>query len=840
MSAEESIDALLKLPVFGTPATQREKQFLAAMQAALTHHLEACPAFARYAVGRGTDAGKMPMRLEDFPYLPVQAFKENAELLRSVAESEVRSVLKSSATRGVPSVVAVDKVTAKRQVRALAAVLEAVFGGKRRPFIVLDVDPQGADRAAMGARNAAVRGFLNLASEVRYVMKADASGALVLDEGLLAEALAAVSESAEPAVIFGFTYVLYAHVVEPLLASGGQVVLPAGSFVAHIGGWKKLADRAVDSAKFGADVSRAFGVDAARIVDFYGFTEQMGITYPDAPGGDKCCPVFAEVIVRDPVTHAPLPDGEEGLLEFLTPLPHSYPGIAVLTDDMGVVTGRGEADGWSGTRFRVTGRAKRAEARGCGDIMGEKVARPASLAARVMRPAGPGEARLLFSGEANHVAGPWQAPVELADLPKVDNLSALAGQLREARARLDAYSVDELGALIGAAAARWGAPGSPLAALRQQGLQFLTSWCRSDALRRTADNALHGARGHLDGFRPVGGSARTMLLARPRGLVCHWLSGNVPLLAMLTLAQSILSRNANLLKAASQFTRTLPLLLDAFRGLEVKTPAGRVLRGDDVLASIAVVYFSRDDEASALAMSSEADVRLAWGGREAMESILALPRTLGCEDILFGPKLSMMVVGREALAEGRARQKLVRGAATDASVFDQYACASPHTIFVERGGEWSPEAFAEQLALEMEKALARIPKEPEDPAAAAQIKALRLRAELVGRVWHSDDGAWTVIYDETSGGLAPPSYSRTITVKPVEDAFAVLPLVSADIQTVGLALSGERRLEFARQAALRGAERFPDVGRMTFFDSPWDGLFPMERMVKWVTLGGPV
>jgi hypothetical protein len=34
-------------------------------------------------------------------------------------------------------------------------------------------------------------------------------------------------------------------------------------------------------------------------------------------------------------------------------------------------------------------------------------------------------------------------------------------------------------------------------------------------------------------------------------------------------------------------------------------------------------------------------------------------------------------------------------------------------------------------------------------------------------------------------------------------------------------------------------ERFPDLGRMTFFDSPWDGLFPMDRLVKWVTLGGP-
>jgi hypothetical protein len=29
--------------------------------------------------------------------------------------------------------------------------------------------------------------------------------------------------------------------------------------------------------------------------------------------------------------------GQEGRLEFVTPVPHSYPGNAVLTDDLGVI-----------------------------------------------------------------------------------------------------------------------------------------------------------------------------------------------------------------------------------------------------------------------------------------------------------------------------------------------------------------------------------------------------------------------------------------------------------------------------------------------------------------------
>ena len=42
----------------------------------------------------------------------------------------------------------------------------------------------------------------------------------------------------------------------------------------------------------------------------------------------------------------------------------------MLTDDLGVVTDDfGEIEGRHGTIFRITGRAKNAEVRGCGDIM---------------------------------------------------------------------------------------------------------------------------------------------------------------------------------------------------------------------------------------------------------------------------------------------------------------------------------------------------------------------------------------------------------------------------------------------------------------------------------------
>ena len=52
-------------------------------------------------------------------------------------------------------------------------------------------------------------------------------------------------------------------------------------------------------------------------------------------------------------------------------------------------------------------------------------------------------------------------------------------------------------------------------------------------------------------------------------------------------------------------------------------------------------------------------------------------------------------------------------------------------------------------------------------------------------------------------------------------------------------MSMEKRIQYGKVAARLGCERLPEIGRMTHFDSPWDGLYVMDRLVRWVTLGGP-
>jgi Acyl-protein synthetase, LuxE len=344
----------------------------AAVREAIQHHCTACPRFERWYGKQGADPDAEIDDLARVPFLPVSIFKRLS--LESVPEQEVVRVLKSSATSSqTPSRVVLDRITRDRQIRTLSVLMSAMMGPMRRPFVVLDAAAtQGAD-VELSARVAGLRGYLMMASETHYALEAR-DGRFDLNVERLEDLFSQLKARNVPVCLIGYTYMLYQYVVAPLARAGRRLQLPAGSMVLHFGGWKRLERQAVDRARLNAEVEQVFAMDEPCIRDVYGFTEQLGLIYPDDGNGVRMAPVYSEVIVRDPVTLESLPDGMPGLLEFITPLPNSYPGIALLLDDMGRIVSRDrEQNGRYGTRFEVLGRARGSEIRGCGDTLPEQI-----------------------------------------------------------------------------------------------------------------------------------------------------------------------------------------------------------------------------------------------------------------------------------------------------------------------------------------------------------------------------------------------------------------------------------------------------------------------------------
>ena len=815
-------DDLLRLEPYDD-SLEADALFMHALQEECIFHYEHNEMYQRFCDRKGFDPHKS-FTIEEIPPVSVSVFKELGFKLNSVPREDLTLALQSSATSGVPSTIVVDKETAKRQAKAMIKVIGEFIGKERKPFLIMDIDPRSSYKKLLGARFAAVTGYLRFANKTGYFLKADENNVSYFDvEGI--QEYVKTLEADKPVVVFGFTYILYQHVLQSIEKAGLKILLPKGSKIIHIGGWKKLESEKISKDLFNDRLSKCFGVKPTDVIDIFGFTEQMGLNYPDCECGWKHTSSYVKVLVRDTLTHEVLPPGKEGLLEFISPVPHSYPGNAVLTDDLGIIDAESCKNGRAGTRFKIVGRMKKAEVRGCGDILSQKLTfqKPTDYNSTKTH-----EAKLEVYLHQHSIT---------AEEP-LDQLKEIIKSLKKQQEWLNNQPIEAIIGLIGEVAKKW-ATDPKLMRIKDRGLLFLSSWCDEKHLRSVTNMGLRGNISYMDKFLPFPDSDKHYLKANARGLVCHWLAGNVQILGMFALVQCIISKNVNLLKVSSRDDGVFTDILNEFKGVTYTTEEGHAITGDDLLKTIAVIYFNRNADKFGEEMSKQADVRIAWGGRESVETVSNYPARYDAETVIFGPKLSYSVIAKEELASVQEAKKLARRVSVDVSVFDQTGCASPHNLYVEEGGVVSPEEFIGIIGDSMQKTELQIPKPQMSPEQVSQIHSIRGVYDFKGSVKGSDTMSWTLLLDDLDE-IDKPVYSRVLFVHKVKSIFDSLKYIDDNTQTIGIAAPTEKALAFATEATKRGVMRLPLIGRMLNFEMPWDGIFLFDRLVKWNTYGGPL
>jgi len=354
----------------------------------------------------------------------------------------------------------------------------------------------------------------------------------------------------------------------------------------------------------------------------------------------------------------------------------------------------------------------------------------------------------------------------------------------------------------------------------------LGEFIKKENLSRMLAFSLRGDYHVLDEFTEYPGIEQ-LLHCQPRGLAAHWLAGNVSALGLYSFIQTLLTKNVSILKASRHGYEELLTLFSILRSINI--PA---LSGEELCKSVSVILIDNEDRQNHEMLSRAADIRIAWGGQEAISAILSLPREYWCEDIIYGPKYSFAVIDKRGLERHRI---LAQRLAFDICMFDQYACSSPHTVFIEEGGPISVREFGDELAAALEMVSTKfLPKQDRDPNRSAQILATRAKYQMTGTVLASSSLEWTVVISREDG-LADPIFSRVIFLRTVDDIRSVVQYVNRRKQTLGVALSGENRKELLDALTLSGIDRCPPFGEMTRFESPWDGMFAIDRMVRWVS-----
>jgi hypothetical protein len=294
----------------------------------------------------------------DIPFLPVRLFKQ-LELL-SVPRDDVFKTMTSSGTSGqTPSRIFLDRTTALNQTKALTRIVSAVTGAQRMPMIVVDSPAVIKDRGLFSARGAGILGFSIFGRDRIFAL--DDSMKLNIDA--LVQFL--YKHTGIPVFIFGFTFMVWQHLYKALLSSSRQLDLSQAILV-HGGGWKTLISESVSSTVFRERLQAVCGI--TRVHDYYGMVEQTGSIYMECEQGHLHASTYSDVIVRRHHDFTLAGVGEAGLIEVVSVLPGSYPGHALLTEDEGVVLGEDDCPcGRLGKYFKVLGRIKSAELRGCSD-----------------------------------------------------------------------------------------------------------------------------------------------------------------------------------------------------------------------------------------------------------------------------------------------------------------------------------------------------------------------------------------------------------------------------------------------------------------------------------------
>ncbi len=360
-----TFDEIIEISPYSLKSNEKEMLLTDRIKGLTGMHAEKCPEYGNMLKAIKYDADSVKS-YKDLPFLPVRLFKELE--LKSVPKEEVIKTMTSSGTTGqAVSKIYLDRNTSANQQKTMVKIVSEFTGSSRMPMIIIDCPSVVKDRAMFSARGAGILGFSIFGSKKIYALNDD----MKLDVDAIKEFLEKYGD--QKILLFGFTFMIWQHFYKELvrLKDEGVVFDLSKGILIHGGGWKKLISEAVSRDEFHKRLKDVCGLE--HIHDYYGMVEQTGCIYMECECGHLHASVFSDVITRRPIDFSECDIGEPGIIQVVSTIPESYPGHSLLTEDEGVVLGIDDCPcGRKGKYFKINGRLKNAEIRGCSDTYAAK------------------------------------------------------------------------------------------------------------------------------------------------------------------------------------------------------------------------------------------------------------------------------------------------------------------------------------------------------------------------------------------------------------------------------------------------------------------------------------
>lgn len=360
-----TFEEILEILPYSLEKKEREKILTKRLVQLTDFHKDNCQEYARILDSISYNRAGLE-NYKDLPFLPVRLFKEL--LLKSVPDEEIVKTMTSSGTTGqAVSKIYLDRKTAANQQKTMVKIVSEFTGSERMPMIIVDCPSVVKNRQMFSARGAGILGFSIFGSPKVYALDDDMN----LNVELLKEFCN--KYQGQRILLFGFTFMIWQHFYKELvrLREEGITFDLSNGILIHGGGWKKLISEAISQEEFHKRLKDVCGLD--KIHDYYGMVEQTGCIYMQCEYGHLHASIFSDVITRNPIDFSECQIGEKGILQVVSTIPESYPGHSLLTEDEGIILGEDDCPcGRKGKYFKIVGRIKSAEIRGCSDTYAAK------------------------------------------------------------------------------------------------------------------------------------------------------------------------------------------------------------------------------------------------------------------------------------------------------------------------------------------------------------------------------------------------------------------------------------------------------------------------------------
>lgn len=310
-------------------------RFLRAVRENCAFHYARCPEYRQVLDSFSFRPGDLQewADLERLPFLPTVTFKHHR--LFSLPRRQMAAVSTSSGTSGQFSEIGFDFPSLYCSWNMLWKIgrPRGFFSPKPTHYVVLGYKPRRGNRTSV-ARTAFGATLLAPALSRTYALKYE-SGGYIPDLDGVADALIRHGKSRFPTRLVGFPSYTY-FLLRQLERRGIQLSLPPGSKILLGGGWKQFYAQQVEKPVLYDLARRVLGIPEEHIIEVFSAVEHP-ILYADCVRHHFHVPIYSRVIIRDPDSLVPLPPGQPGLVEFITPLLTATPILAVMTDDLGIL-----------------------------------------------------------------------------------------------------------------------------------------------------------------------------------------------------------------------------------------------------------------------------------------------------------------------------------------------------------------------------------------------------------------------------------------------------------------------------------------------------------------------